>query len=251
MKYYIILLILVAFSSCDVSTLSNADTKDISKLKVNIYIQDDNNDNLLNEIKVKLTDGKKQIINEKIKILLNGKPLELYVKQELYYTKTSFYRETNLVHRDSYYFEIILPDSTKYPLAYLKPLKRSDNAEFDIPKEVARNKNVTLSWKNINTPTKLEMWKLVHLKKNKNEHSGRRYAETTIINTINSKNGKYIIPKSFLIDSLTVTDYIKVIVNNQEEGLVNPKLLLNSSITYNYTIEETIEIIDIIDIIEE
>jgi len=87
---------------------------------------------------------KKQIINEKIKVLLNGKPLELYVKQELYYTKTSFYRDANLERRDSYYFEIILPDSTRHPLAYLKPLKKSDSAKFYIPKKAYSNKNVTL-----------------------------------------------------------------------------------------------------------
>lgn len=232
------------FSSCDVSTLSADDTKNINKLKVNIFIQAGNKGDFLQEIKVRLTDGKKQIINDKIKILLNGKPLELYVKQELYYTKTSFYRDTNLVSSNSYYFEIILPDNVKYPLAFLKPLKKKDSAKFHIPKETYSNENIMLSWKNINTPVKLEVWKFVHLKKNSNKHSGGRYAETTIIDTINEKSGKYIIPKTFLQDSLTVADYIQLSINKQEEGLINPKLLLNSSITYNYTIEETIDIIE-------
>jgi len=242
MKYYKIILILFAFTSCDVSTISKNDTKNISKLKANIYIQDDGKDELLNEIKVNLTDGKKQIINNKITILLNGKPLELFVKQELYYTTTSFYKDTNLVRRNSYYFEIILPDSTKYPLAFLKPLKKKDSAKFYIPKEASRNENVTLMWKNINTPAKLEVWKLVHPKKKNNEHSGSRHAETKILESINSKSGKYIIPKSFLTDSLTVTDYLKVRLNKQENGLINPKLLIGSSITYDYTIEDRIDI---------
>ncbi len=243
-KYYIILLILFVFSSCDVSTLSSKDTNNINKLKVNIFIQEDNKEDLLQQIKVRLTDGKKQIINEKIKISLNGKPLELFVRQGNYYDKHSYYSTDDLLRSESYYFEIILQDSTKYPLAFLKPLKRSDSAEFNIPKNSYQNKDITLKWKNINTPTKLEVWKLVHLKKNNNEHSGSRHAETKIIETLNSKSGTYTIPKSFLIDSLTVTDYLKVRINKQEKGLVNSKLLLNSSITYNYTTEDTIDIIE-------
>ncbi|MCF6279656.1 MAG: hypothetical protein L3J14_04850 [Flavobacteriaceae bacterium] len=241
-KYYSILCILFIFSACDVSTLSDEDTKNISKFKVHIFIEDGNKENLLDEIKVRLSDGKKQIINEKIKILLNGEPLELFVKQELYYTKTSFYRDTNLARRNSYYFEIILPDSTKHPLAFLKPLKRSDSAKFYIPKTNYNNEDLTLEWKNINTPTTLEILKSVHLKNNSKKHSAGRIAEARIKETINTKSGKHTISKSFFKDSLTVTNYLKVIFNRLENGLINQNLLKNSSITYNYTIEETINI---------
>jgi len=242
MNNYILILSLFILFSCDVSSISESDINKISKFKVNIYIYDGDKDHLLNKLRVKLSDGKKQIINEKIKILLNGKPLELYVKQELYYTKTSFYRATNLLRNDSYYFEIILPDSTKYPLAFVKPLKKSDSAKFYIPKKNSYNENVTLEWKNIKTPTKLEVWKLVHNKKNINQHSGGRYAASTIIDNINSKSGKYTIPKSFFEDSLTVANYLNVRLNRKENGLISPNLLGNSSITYNYTIEETIHL---------
>jgi len=148
------------------------------------------------------------------------------------------------VRRESYYFEIILPDSTKYPLAYLKPLKKNDGAKFYIPEKNYSNENVTLKWKNINTPTTLEVWKLVQLKNKKNikKHSKGNYSATNIKETINTKNGKYIIPKSFLNDSLTVTKHLKVRLNHQENGLINPKLLIGSSITHKYTLEKTIDI---------
>lgn len=242
MKYYKLIIILFIFCGCDVSSISDLDSNNLSKLKVRISIQDGSKDHLLNELRVKLSDGKKQIINDKIKILLNGKPLDLYVKKELYYTKTSFYRGINLQRNDSYYFEIILPDSTKHPLAYIKPLKKSDSVKFYIPKKNSHHENVTLEWKNINTPTTLEVWKLVHNKKNSNEHSGGRYAASTIIDTINSRNGKYTISKSFFEDSLTVANYLQVRLNKQESGLLNPKLLKNSHIIYNYTIEKTIDV---------
>lgn len=244
MKFYKLIFIFFIFNACDVSSISDADTNNLSKLRAKIFIQDGTKDKLLNRVKVELTDGKKQIINEKIKILLNGKPLELFVKEELYYTKTSFYRDTNLLRHDSYYFQIILPDSTIHPLGYLNPTKKSDSAQFYIPKKKYRNENFTLEWKNINTPTKLEAWKLVRLKKDSMKSSGGRYAESTIIDTINLKNGKYIIPKSFFEDSLTTAHHLEIRLNHQEDGLINPKFKKNSSITYNYTIEETIDIVE-------
>lgn len=242
MKYYKLLFIYLILSSCDVSLLSDADSKNINKLKVNITIQDGTTSNTLDQVKVHLTDGKKQIINEGIKILMNGKPLELFVQQDLYYTKTSFYRDTSLIRSNSYYFEIMLSDSTVHPIAYLKPLKKSENAEIIVRQKAPRNEDLSLQWKNINMPSKLEVWKLMHLKKDPNMHSGGRYAETTMIDTLSSKSGKKIIPKSFFEDSLEVADYIKIRLDNQQEGLVNPQLLKNSTIIYNYIIEETVAI---------
>ena len=243
MKYYKLLLILLGFTSCDAATISEKDTKNLSKLKVNIYIKDGNKDELLNSIKVKLTDGKKQIINDKIKILLNGKPLKLFVRTGNYYDKHSSYSTDDLLRKESYYFEIILSDSTKYPLAFLKPLKRNDSAKFYIPK-TSENENITLTWKNINTPTTLEVWKIVQPKNKKEikKNAVGNHSATKIKETINTKNGKYIIPKSFLEDSLTTVNYVKVRLNKQEIGLINPKLMTNSSITYDYTIEEVIDI---------
>ncbi len=211
---------------------------------MNIYIKDENKEELLSEIKVNLTDGKKQIINDKIKVLLNGKPLKLFVRTGNYYDKHSSYSTDDLLRNESYYFEIILPDSTKYPLAFLKPLKRSDSAQFYFPKVFYENENIRLAWKNINIPTTLEVLKLVRPKNKKEikKDTIGNYSATKIKEIINTKNGKYTIPKSFLKDSLTTVNYIKVRLNKQEIGLINPKLMINSSITYDYTIEERIDV---------
>jgi len=131
MKYYSILFILFVFNSCDnVSILSNSDASNLAKIKVNITIKDGTKKNSLDYVKVKLSDGKKQIINKNIKILLNSKPLELFVRQGNYYEKHAYYGTDDLLRNESYYFEIILPDSSKYPLAFIKPLKRRDNADY-------------------------------------------------------------------------------------------------------------------------
>jgi hypothetical protein len=238
MRYFKIILVFFMLASCDVSTISEADAKNLAKLKVHISIHDENS---LDELKVQLSDGKKKIINDKIAILLNGKPLELFVKQDLYYTKTSFYRDTSLIRRESYYFEIILPDSTKHPIAYIKPFKKSERSKFYIPKEKSSNENISLTWENAHATTALQIWKSVH-KKDVTKNSAGRLAETSIRDTLHSKSGKYVIPKSFYEDPLTVTDYLIIRLNQMDKGLINPELIENSSITYDYTIEEIIHI---------
>lgn len=140
MKHYKLIFILLFFQNCDVSTLSDKDVSKLENLQVNILISDSDKNKSLNSIRFELSDGKKQIINENIKVLLNNSPLDLFVKQELYYTKASFYKTNNLSIQDSYYFEIILPDSTKHPIAFIKPLKRSDSAKFQIPKSILKIK---------------------------------------------------------------------------------------------------------------
>ena len=129
MKHYRIIPLLFLLMACDVSSISDADINVLSKLKVLIYITESDEEGKLKEIKVRLTDGDKQIINDKIHVLMNDEPLELYVKNELYYTKTSYYRDTVLVPKEAYYFEMISPNGTKHSLAYIKPKEKRDSIE--------------------------------------------------------------------------------------------------------------------------
>jgi len=244
MKYYSLIFILFIFSGCDVSKISDLDTKNLAKLKVKILIEDGDKDNSLNYIKVFLTDGKKQIINADIKILLNDSPLDLYVKNELYYTKKSFYRTDSLLRKDSYYFEIILPDSTKYPLAFIKPLKDSQSVKFNLPESISLNEDFVLQWENLNTPYELDIVKGTEIKVKRapniteTAHAGRR------IDTLKTKAGELIIPKSYFKDSLTFTRYLKIELNGKENGLINPQLLKSSNILFNHKIEKTIHFED-------
>ena len=240
MKYYNLIFLLLIFSGCDVSTISDADAKNISKLKAEILIEDGDKKNALNYIKVYLTDGKKQIINADIKVLLNNKPLKLLVRQGNYYDKYSFYSTDSLSRNESYYFEIILPDSTKYPLAFVKPHKEYRNAKFNLPESLSLNEDFVLQWENLNTPYELDIVKGTEVKVKRAEnitesaHAGRR------IDTLKAKAGKLIIPKSYFEDSLTFTKYLEIKLNGKESGLTNPLLLESSEIIFNHNIEKTI-----------
>ncbi|WP_339848745.1 hypothetical protein [uncultured Dokdonia sp.] len=238
MKYYHIIFILLIFQSCNTTTLSEKEANNISNLQVEIIIEDGTNQNSLNKINAFLTNGEKSIINDNIQIQLNGKPLELFVRTGNYYDKYPVYRTDELERRESYYFEIILPDSTKHPIAFIKPSKIT--SKFNFPTNFSLDKDYTFEWENNNLTGDMEIWKGVHKKDNPNAHSGGRYAESTIHHTIKNDSGNYSVQKSFYKDSLTVADYLKIRINSMENGLINPELMVSSTITFDYLMEKTI-----------
>jgi len=242
LKYYKILLVIVVLNSCDVAELSENDSNNISKLKANIIIEEGTKDTSLDGLKVLLSNGKKQIINEKIKILLNGEPMNLFVKNDLYYTKKSFYRTDSLSRNDSYYFEIILPDSTKYPLAYIAPEKKKKNAKFNIPEKVSKNENFILKWTDLKTPYTLEIIKGIEVKKKKAKNITEYGYKRIRMDTLRLEAGEYMISKSYFEDSLTIASHLNLKLTYREYGLINHKLLKGSNITYDYTLKKAIDI---------
>lgn len=241
MRYYTIFILLL-FLSCNTITLSKKEANNIANIQVEILMEDGGKEKSLNKINAYLSNGKKRIINENIKILLNGKPLELFVRTGNYYDKHPVYHTDDLVRKESYYFEIILPDSTKHPIAYIKPSKVT--SEFNFPENMSLDKDFVLDWKNNNVSANLELWKLVHEKDEPNKHSGGRYAESTIHHAINTKKGSYKVPKLFYEDSLTIANHLKIRISSIVSGLVNPKLMTNSKVLYAYAIEKTIDLED-------
>lgn len=242
MKYYKLLIITLILFSCDVSKISETKKVSLAKVKVIIEIQDRFKNKMLTSIKVKLSDGKKQIISKKIKVLLNDIPLDLYVKKDLYYTKTSYYRTDSLTRKDSYYFEIILPDSTRHPLAFIKPKSINVNTKFNIPKKTSVLDDVILKWENLYTPHLVEVTKGIQLKKKNSENVTYHEFRKRNVDTLSKIASTYIIPKSFLIDSLSTTNYLDIKISRKENGLLNPYLKKNSVITYNHSINKTIAV---------
>lgn len=240
MKYYKLILIALVLSSCDVSTLSKSEEITLEKIKVNIHISQDTKK--VNYLKVKLTDGKKQIINKNIKVLLNNMPLELYVKNNLYYTKTSYYTASNFAKNNFYYFELILPNETKHSLAFIKPKTENETVIFNIPDSLAVNKDFVIRWKQLNTPHQIEIIKDDEAKhqviKNRIEYG----FIVKPLKKLTKKAGKYTIPKAYIKDSLTTAKYFDIVLSRKEYGLINSSLLKNSEITYHHSIEKKIHL---------
>ena len=150
MKYFKILFILLILQSCNTATLSDKEANTISNLQVKIVIEDGFKEKSLHKINAYLSNGEKKIDNKNIKILLNGKPLELFVRTGNYYDKHPVYATDDLTRSESYYFEIILPDSSKHPLAFIKPVQRINSATSQIP-----NKNSSSIEKGLTNPALL------------------------------------------------------------------------------------------------
>ncbi|WP_179376044.1 hypothetical protein [Winogradskyella wichelsiae] len=235
MKNLKLLLLLLIFSSCDVSTLGGKSANDLSKYKATILIETDNKKDDLRRIKVSLSDGDKQIINDEVKILVNNIPMELYVKDELYYTKTSFYTTDSLSKKASYYFEIILPDSTKHALAFIKPQKENDLTKFLIPDAALKSQSFTLKWSHLFTPYRLHFLKRFELPESENNTS-TSYDNGVTIDTLRTKKGAYTIPKLYFTDSKNNIDELSITLSREETGLMNIKLINGSSLTFRHNI---------------
>jgi len=239
-KYFSLLLFLISILSCDVATLSKEEASKINNYRINIQIYD-HFEEKLNRITVSLSNGKKQIIDKDIKILVNNKPLYFFLKQELYYTKKSYYYLDTLKRKESYYFEIILRDSTKHPIAFIKP---SDNKlmEFNIPKTVSKNENIILKWENLKAPYALEIQKGIQVKNKVAKNITEYGYSKTKFDTIKSKKGNYKIDKSYYEDSLTIATRVEFNLSRKEIGLINPLFKKNSNLTYNFSLNKSVEI---------
>jgi hypothetical protein len=240
MKYFSILFIFLVFYSCDVSTSSKSSITSLSNIKASITIQDGTKKNSLNYVEVKLFDDKKQLINENIKILLNNTPLELYVRTGNYYDKHSYYGTDDLSRKDSYYFEIILPDSTRLPIAFIKPYKAYADVKFNIPEQIPLKNDVIISWEGLTTPHTIEIIKGTEVKKKKAANITENGFEGKQIDILHKKIGEYVIPKSYFRDSLTLVKFLNIKLSRKETGLINTKLLPDSEIVYSFKTEKTI-----------
>ncbi|NRR92418.1 hypothetical protein HSX10_12645 [Winogradskyella undariae] len=239
MKNLKLLLLLLIFSRCDVSTLGGKAVNDLSKYKATILIETNNKKEDLRRIKVSLSDGDKQIINDEVKILVNNIPMELYVKDELYYTKTSFYTTDSLSKKASYYFEIILPDSTKHALAFIKPNEAYNLTKFEIPDTIYDANSMRIKWTNLLTPHQLKFNKFIEKPKPADNITSNAYDGVTI-DSLKTKHGEYKIPKSYLMDSENTIKNVSITLNREQTGLVNLNMLPNSSIVFSHTIYKTV-----------
>ncbi len=252
-KYFYLLVFLLFITGCDVSSLSDEEITDLSIIKAEIIIKETYNGS--NEIKVFLSDGCKQIISKNIKVKVNGNLLELWVIDELYYTTKSYYTnyttKPNVFHSEeifprsnSYYFEIILPDSTVYPLAYIKPINKSDmdSIQINIPEIISRDKNFVLKWQNlnINHPVQLTIDKYSENKEIKENDTIPPPTIISLHKTINATKGQYVIPTSFFEDALTIAEFFKIKINYENSGLINPELIRGSNILYEFILKKDV-----------
>lgn len=232
LHFIVLSCLILLLASCDVSSISDEKLNKISNIKANIYMKYDLISGERNNLLVYITDGDKQIINPNLKVYVNDSLMSLSVRQDMYYTKKSWYAIDDLPDAESYYFQIVTPDSIKHALAFIKPSALPENLHFDLPKTHISSKNFTLYWEHILTPSTLRIWQ-----------ETAEYGEGKIMEDITETTGNYTIPQTyFRKDSTRLISYFNVRLNHRETGLVNPKLMQGSDILCNFKIEQDIDI---------
>ena len=238
LRFLSLLLALLTLVSCDVSTISDEELTKTSNIYAYMYIKDGIDSNYVSQIKIRITDGDKQIINDKIKIFVNEIPLLLTIKNELYYTKKSWYSIDKLPRSTSYYLQILLPDSTLHPLGFIQPARIPDNLNF--PTTFSDTEDLALDWQNIPLPAQLTIWRGTRNKISQ-KYGGNENEPSTIKHPISSNTGQYVLPKSYFEDSVSVTHALNVTLNHTETGLTNPLLLPNSKILYEWEVKQKLQ----------
>ena len=75
-------------------------------------------------------------------------------------------------------------------------------------------------------------------------YSGGQYADTTITEDLDIGSGFYVIPKGFFEDATSIAHRLEVRLSHRESGLTNPKLIINSRIIHDFTLEGNIDVVD-------
>jgi len=240
MKYINILLLTLIIQSCSKTEktkyLENIEVDErLASISANIYITDDNHPEKLSAIELNVYDGGR--FNSKNTILLNNQPFILETRKSNYYKSYSSYKLKKYKKDEAYLFEIILEDSSRHTLAYIKPRKDYMDLNYIIPKHFSSDENLELKWENIYIPTELRINK---------ETYERKHPQYILPKTheygykITNKSASYIIDKSAFSDSLEVTVEIKARFIVREKGRINPNLSSGSLIYINRLVKKSI-----------
>ncbi len=84
--------------------------------------------------------------------MLNNQPFKLVTRKSNYYISYSEYVLSERKKDEAYLFEIILADSSRHKLAYIKPRKNYMDLNYAVPEEFYSDKNLELKWENIYVP---------------------------------------------------------------------------------------------------
>lgn len=208
----------------------------LANIYFNLYITDNNDSNNLIRTSLRaLDDGK---MNDKNTFLLNNKPFSMVTRQSNYYISYATYVAHEYIKNQDYLFEVILADSSRHTLAYIKPRNDYQDLNYMIPKHFSYDTNLELKWENIYLPTSLEIQKEIYETIFERKYPDAPHRNTHFKNhdygyKITDKSGSYTINKSSLKDSLEVTVGIKAIFEHREKGRLNPNLRNNNcNLTY-------------------
>lgn len=216
---------------CTNSPLSHQQILNIDTLRAEITIQQDPYHSEKNSVTVRLSDtDNKQINNDAIIITVNNQALDLYTKQEAYYTEFVSYVAENIQGDDSFYFEIMLWDDQIFPLAYIKQIMPITSESISYPKMVKITNDAVVEWSDLGEFNHFTLWKSYYTNNDSRSLGGWIYNESTITEVIDTVQGEHITPSSFYYDATTTATSLNIGFEARKQWLMHPQLLTGSTI---------------------
>jgi hypothetical protein len=220
--------------SCN-SKLSTGKVEEIALIGANIEITQNPTDKKDNGISIDLFDDNgNSIINDSIKIILNGVEGELFHIKGLYYTDNSHYDFSNVPVNDKYIVEIKLTDGKKYLLGTINALSEEKIENIECLAKGDFNNDFLIKWHNLIDIDELSIF--VGMTEKTANVTTMSQRDEKIIKIKN--NGSYIIPRSEYKDSKSTINGITFNFRTTKIGIINPKLLESSKISIKKSIEK-------------
>jgi hypothetical protein len=218
---FTIILLILSLTGC--SEASKETLVHGTDLSASIRIKDYSNLGNLNQVTVKLFDREDQpIFNKNIVLSVNGKPLKPQNQNGNYYNTTYWYEADNIPADRIYYLNIQLEDSTNYELAAYIPFKEIAASKTSITKD---EKGYTIAWHSLNN------YNTIHVRKSIFNSKTNTHSDSLISKEIDPIKGRFHVDSEFFrSDSITTVKEISIGFIGSKGGLLNPKLLKNSSI---------------------
>ena len=247
------IIILFAFTtllfSCNrKSDLSEGKVEDSGLIKVNILLHQDLTKQNVRYIIANILDKEGYpIVNDSIKVTVNGQLLQSITTPNMGTFDYSYETETDVPIADEYLFEIELTDGKKYILGSIIPIQKMN--EKDIVCSVCSSpavwsekgdlsQDVTISWQNLKEINELSVYK--KYKSIKPDSTNNYQNDNNEIFEKIESSGKYTVSKTEYIKNNMPIEFIVFGFKASKEGKINPDLVAGSKIIIEGKIEKDI-----------
>ena len=242
-KILAIFCLLIIIASCDESKLSHEKIGDLSLIGADVHIYQRLFDKKDNRIVVHLYDEEgKTIKNDSVKIYVNGTALNYTVKQDLYYTTSTYYLKDSIAPKDNKFsFEIELSDGKKFFLAETNALELVSSKNITCPEKGDLNKDIDVRWKDLTGIKYLVISTSRKIKKKDPDYPNMITYEGQAPDTLSiPSTGQHILAKSTFDSALNQLSTVSFEFVAETQGNVNPRLIKGSEIDIRGNIEKSI-----------
>lgn len=232
----------VLLVSCIPSELSKQPVTALSLIQAEVGIYQSLDDKKENELNVVLYDSaRREIMNDSLRLFVNGKELEYILKKGWYYSKSGYYYASNVnIDEGIYQVDILLTNGKRYHLAKVGAFRESTEKDIVFEKPIGADQDLVIAWKNLADVSLLNITRSMRL--NHNPDSNITTFTPTSQDTLRiAGSGRYVIPRDSLKTARETAEGVSLEFIAQRQGKVNVNLMKGSSIYITGKLEKSID----------